>query len=325
MDPGRDPASPSPWTRRAVLGAGLAVGAGFAMPRAAAGEPEATPAALPKRPFGRTGREVSVFGLGCFYVGGLPEAQAVAVVQRAIDLGCTYVDTAPSYFGGGSESRVGKALLGRRDRVFLSTKTLERTATGAQRDLEGSLQRLRTDVIDMVQVHCVRDAADLASVLSERGPLAALERARAKGQVRFIGVTGHEDPAVVKTALESWDWASVLMPLNPVDAHWKSFAQGTLPAAVKKGLARVAMKVFSSGRLLSGDGALAAEECLRFAYGLDVSCAVVGCANVSEVELAAKVAADGKPLEPARASALVEAARRFSGKTGTGVEWYKHA
>ena len=330
MEPSRpapsraDAASPD-WTRRALLHAGLAVGAGLAVPRAGWADPAPAALAMPTRPFGSTGRTVSVFGLGCFYVGGLSETAAAGVVGRALDLGCTYVDTAPSYFAGVSESHVGKALGRRRDSVFLSTKTLERTAAGAQRELEASLKRLRTEVIDMVQVHCVRDAADLEAVLSAKGPLTALRAARDKGQIRFIGVTGHEEPAVMKATLAASDWASILLPMNPVDAHWKSFITGTLPEAKARGIARVAMKVFASGRLVQGPGALSPEDCLRFAFDLDLSCAIVGCSSIAEVELAARIAAEAKPLDLERRAALVAAAKPYSGRAGAGVEWYKHA
>jgi hypothetical protein len=117
----------------------------------------------------------------------------------------------------------------------------------------------------------------------------------------------------------------VLLPLNPVDPHWRSFLEGTLPAAVERGMARVAMKVFASGRIVAGTAALSAEECLRFAFALDVSCAIVGCATVDEVDLAARVAADGRPLEPERRLAVIAAAKKFSGKGTKGVEWYKRA
>jgi aryl-alcohol dehydrogenase-like predicted oxidoreductase len=282
---------------------------------------------MPTRPFGKTGRSVSVFGLGCFYVGAASsDEDGVAVVRRALDLGCTYFDTAPSYVSGLSEKRVGMGLSGRRDRVFLSTKTLERQGPSARRELEASLKRLRTDHVDMIQVHCVTDAANLEQVLSDRGPLPALLRAKEQGLARFIGVTGHQDPAVVRAAIERWSWDCVLMPLNPVDLHWRSFVTGARPAAVTAGIARVAMKVFSSGRLVHGGQGktLSAEDCLRFAYGLDVSCAVVGCATVAEVELAARVAVEGKPLDESRKKALVEEAKPFSGTAPPrGVEWYK--
>ncbi len=177
--------------------------------------------------------------------------------------------------------------------------------------------------MDLIQVHCVRDAADLDLVLSDAGPLPALLRARDEGLVRHVGVTGHEDPAVMKRCVEGFGWASVLLPLNPVDLAWKSFVEGTLPAAAAKGTARVGMKVFASGRLLVGDGAPSAEDCLRFAYGLDVSTTIVGCASVAEVELAARVATEAKALDAAERAALVAKCKAFSGRTGRGVEWYK--
>lgn len=319
------PAAPEPaWTRRGLLGGALAVGAGFALPRAAPAEPVRP--ALPKRPFGRTGLDVSVFGLGCFYVGAArSDGEGADVVRHAIDLGCTYIDTAPSYFDGVSERRVGRALQGRRDAVVLATKTLARTADEARRELEASLRRLATDRIDLLQVHCVRDTADLDLVLSEKGPLPALLRAKEKGQIRFLGVTGHEDPAVMKACIERYAWDSVLIPLNPVDLHWKSFVEGALPAAAAKGIARVAMKVFASGRIVADPKGLPPEDCLRFAYGLDVTTAIVGCKSVAEVDLAARIAAEGKPLDPERRKALVADARKFSGKADGGVEWYKRA
>jgi predicted aldo/keto reductase-like oxidoreductase len=310
-------------TRRRFLGATVAAGAALAWPGVArAGD---APAAQPTRDFGKTGRRVSVFGLGGYYVGAAPsDDEGVRVVREALDLGCTYVDTAPSYVGGRSEKRVGLALERRRDGVFLSTKTLARTAGDARRDLDDSLKRLRTDHVDLVQVHCVTTSEDLAAVLSEAGPLPALLEAKEKGKTRFVGFTGHADPAVVRAAIGAWGWDSVLMPLNPTDPHWKSFREGALPAAVEKGLARVAMKVFASGRLLEGDGALSCEECLRFAYGLDVATAVVGCATVEHVRTAARVAAEAKRLEPEQEAALIARARRFSGNgPPRGVEWYK--
>src|SRR5689334_16548112 len=131
-------------TRRGLLKTALAAGAAFALPRTARADPPA--AAQPQRDFGKTGRRVSVFGMGCYYVGtAASDEEGARVVRTALDLGCTYVDTAPSYVGGRSERRVGIALEKRRDEVFLSTKTLERTAGKARVDLDESLKRLRTD------------------------------------------------------------------------------------------------------------------------------------------------------------------------------------
>jgi aryl-alcohol dehydrogenase-like predicted oxidoreductase len=309
-------------TRRQVLGGAAAAGAGLALPRLAAGEdPAATP--LPRRAFGKTGFSSTVFGLGCFHVGAVgSDEEGASVVRRALDLGCNYLDTAPSYVRGTSERRVGIALRGRRDAAFLATKTLERSGAAARRDLEGSLRRLRVDYVDLLQVHCVRDAADLDAVLGEGGPLPALVEARTKGLVRFIGVTVHTDPAVAKAALDRWAWDSILIPLNPADPHRLSFVDGALPHAISRGVARVAMKVFGAGRLVTGKQPLPAEDCLRYAYGLDVSTAIVGCASIAEVDLAARVASEQKALSDAERNALVARAAPFS---GGAVEWWKRA
>jgi len=315
-------------SRRRLLGGALAVGAGALLGGSATAGPEAKRPVLPTRPFGKTGRTVTVFGLGCFYVGGAAsDAAGAEVVRRALDAGCTYFDTAPSYHAGASERRVGIGLEGRRSAVFLATKTLERNGALARRELEASLKRLQTDHVDLIQIHCVRTAADLASVLAPEGPLVALRRAKDEGLVKFVGVTGHEDPQVMKAAIESDAFDSVLIPLNPVDLHWASFVDGTLPTAVAKGIARVGMKVFASGRLVRTAGGkakgLSAEDCLRFAYGLDVSSAIVGCSTIAEVDEAVRVAAEAKPLDASARAALIADAKRFTGNSGAGVEWYK--
>jgi predicted aldo/keto reductase-like oxidoreductase len=313
-------------TRRRLLRGVAAAGAVFAFPRSARGEEPKKPAApLPARDFGATGRRVSTFGLGCYPVGAVgTESAGVAVVREALDLGCTYLDTAPSYgTRGASEKRVGIALEKRRDGVFLATKTLERTRAGARRDLEESLKRLRTDRVDLIQVHCVRDLADLERVLGDDGPLPALLEAKERGTVRHVGITVHTDPAVAKAALERYAWDAVLVPLNPVDPHHLSFAE-TLPVAKKRNVARVGMKVFASGNLLKarpGYAPIAAEDCLRYAFSLDVSTTIVGCSSLEEVRLAARIAAEGKPLAEERRKQLVAAAKPVAGLAD--VEWYK--
>ncbi len=321
-----------PITRRGVLRGAMAAGAGVALSGLAGADPVQT-LVLPTRPFGKTGRTVSVMGLGCYYVGAASsDGVGAAVVRRALDAGCTYFDTAPSYLSGVSERRVGIGLRGNRKGVFLSTKTLEREGSAARRELESSLKRLQTDTVDMIQVHCVRDADDLKAVLAKGGVLDALRRAKEEGLAKFIGVTGHEDPKVMKAAIETGAFDSVLLPLNATDLHWSSFIETALPAAVKLGIARVGMKVFASGALVRKSDAdakkgvtrLAAEDCLRFAYGLDVSTAIVGCSTIDEVDVAVRVAAEAKPLDAVARAALIKDARQFTGKPDQGgVEWYK--
>lgn len=311
MDPGA--------TRRGFLKgvAGSALVAATTSPLA-----HAAPKPMPTKAFGKTGRKVSRFGLGCFPLGKLAgDKEGIQVLHRALQAGCTYLDTAPSYANGKSERRVGLALRDWDKPVFLATKTHTRTAGDAARDLDASLKRLRVSKIDLVQVHAVSDREDLVRALDiKKGPLKTLLKAKADGVIGHIGVTGHADPDVMRQTFEQFPFESILMPLNCVDPHRLSFIERTLPAAVKKGIARIAMKVFASGKLppLGVD----AGRCLRFTYALDVSTTIVGCRTVAEVDLAARMAREGAPLSPEERKALVAQTRPHSGRP---VEWYKRA
>lgn len=318
------PVSEAPSRRTFLRGfASTALLAGLGTQALADGD-AAAPAPMPMRPFGQTGRTVSAFGLGCFPLGSLSsERDAVDVVLAALEAGCTYLDTAPSYRRGASEQRVGQALKawGRRDTLTLASKTTERTADGARRDLEGTLQRLGVPCLDLIQVHAIKDAADLDRALDPKvGPLVALRAAKDEGLVKHIGVTGHADPQVMAAAIKRHPFESILMPLNCVDPHRLSFVKDTLPVAVEKGLARVGMKVFASGELVRRG--IGAEDCLRYAYGLDVSTTIVGCSTVEEVALAARIAREAKPLDAEAAAALVGRTAEHQGKP---VEWYKRS
>jgi len=320
MVPRPRPDDPRP-SRREVLAGAAAIALGLGGARGiAAGEEEPPP--LPRRALGGTGFESTLVGLGCFSLGSLPDDDvAVGVITRALDHGCNYLDTAPSYASGRSESRVAKALAARPEaKVFLATKTHTRTAADARRDLEGSLGRLGVSRIDLVQVHAVKDDADLDRVLADDGPLAALRKAREEGLVRFIGCTGHADPVVMRRAVETGAFDSILCPLNCVDPHHLSFEKDTLPAAVKRGMARIAMKAFASGKLV--ERGIDPEACLRYVLGLDVSTIIVGCRSVEEVDLAVRVARENRPLDGEAKQALLKSTHPLSGKP---VEWYKRA
>ena len=302
-----------------LAGAAAAAALGFTHPLDVAAD---EPRPIPRRAFGQTGVQVSALGLGCFPLGGLrDEAAAVEVVLRALDAGCTYLDTAPSYGRGRSETRVGRALAARPDLdVFLATKTHTRTGADARRDVEGSLKRLGVERLDLVQVHAVKSREDLQAVLSKGGPLEALLRAREEGLLRFVGVTGHADPVVMREALAHEAFDAALFPLNCVDPHHLSFERETLPAAVERGIARVAMKVFASGNLPKKglDPAL----CLRYVGGLDVSTIIVGCRSVEEIDLAVRVLRANRPLSPDEKKTLLQKSLPHRGKD---VEWYKRA
>lgn len=320
MEPPRATRSAERPSRREVLVGAAATAALGLVPTIDAGADDERP--LPQRPFGRTGVDVTLLGLGSFPLGGLrDEEDAVAVILRALDGGCRYIDTAPSYGQGKSEKRVGRALAARPDLdVFLATKTHTRTADDARRDVEASLKRLGVERLDLVQVHAVKDAEDLETVVAEGGPLQALVKARDEGLVRFVGVTGHADPVVMAKAIERWPFDAILFPLNCVDPHHLSFEKRTLPDSVKRGIARLAMKVFASGNLVKRG--LDPEQCLRYVCGLDVSTIIVGCRSVEEVDLAIRVVRENRALDADEKKKLLELSLPHRGKD---VEWYKRA
>jgi len=274
---------------------------------------------MPMRSLGRTGRKVSLAGLGCVDIGRrkLGDDDAVRIVRRAVEVGITYIDTAQQYGQGLAERRVGMALKdGLRDKVFLTTKTLQRSYDGAKRDLAGSLERLQTDHVDLWQFHSLRTDRDTDALLAKDGALKYALEARQAGKVKHIGITGHFDPMVYVRALGRYDFDTLLIPLSCIDPHHLSFERTVLPVATKKKTGVIAMKVFCSGRLPRIVGA---ETCLRYTYSLPIATCIVGCASVEQVELAAHVARNLKPLqEKERASTLAKTKPH-----SPGLEWYK--
>ncbi len=277
---------------------------------------------LPRRDLGKTGEKVGLLGLGCFYLGSVrDERQAVAVIRRAFDLGVNWFDTAPSYNDGESERRVGKALKDVRDRALIATKSTERAGKAAAAELEASLKRLQTDRVDLFQFHALRTAEDVARIFAEDGAFPALEAARKAGKVRHLGFTGHYDPALMAAVARERPLETVLLPLNCVDRHDRSFEEGTLPAATSRGLGVVAMKVFASGKLVA-DAALspAPEECLRYVLSLPVSTAIVGCSTLEELEGDLACAKTFEPMKEEEKKALL---KRTVPVAARKIEWYK--
>jgi aryl-alcohol dehydrogenase-like predicted oxidoreductase len=272
---------------------------------------------MPTRTLGRTGVKVSLAGLGCVQIGrrGMPEPDAVAIVRRALELGINYIDTAQQYGQGLSEKRVGLALKGGlRDKVFLATKTLQRGSAGAERDLDGSLERLQTDHVDLWQFHALRSDGDTQRILD--GAVKAGERAIKAGKARFLGITGHYDPQVFVNALKRYDFSTLLIPLNCIDPHHRSFEKTALPFANEKKTGVIAMKVYCSGNL---PRYVKAEDCLRYTYGLPISTCIVGCSSVAEIELAAHVARNLEKMSDKER----EDARAKTKAHSPGLEWYK--
>jgi len=236
---------------------------------------------VPRRPFGRTGETVSALGFGGFHLGEIgTEREATSILHRAIDGGITFMDNAWEYHDGVSETRMGKALAnGWRQKVFLMTKvcTHGRDAKTAMRMLEESLRRLKTDYLDLWQVHEVAYWGDPERHFAKGGVIEALDRAKAKGLVRFVGFTGHKDPALhLQMLAYGYPFDSCQMPLNCLDATFRSFEQQVLPECQRQGIAAIGMKTFGGEGDMVKKRVVAPADALRYAMSLPVAVTVTG-------------------------------------------------
>jgi predicted aldo/keto reductase-like oxidoreductase len=261
---------------------------------------------IPQRTLGRTGEEVTIFGLGGEGVlrteGRMNEA--VAVIHRALDLGVNYFDSAPAY--SGCLDYLGEGLAGRREKVFVASKTHDRTRDGSLRLLDQTLRRLRTDRLDLWQLHDLRTSRDLEAIFGPQGAMEALLQARDEGRVRYLGITGHHDPQMLVTAMQRFDFDTALVALNAADRHRMSFMETVLPEAQNRGVGVIAMKVYAQGALLKtgrwarllGKAGLSADEALRYCLSLSpVHTAIIGCSTPGEVEENARIAREFQPLD----------------------------
>jgi aryl-alcohol dehydrogenase-like predicted oxidoreductase len=241
---------------------------------------------IPTRPLGRTGCDVTQFALGGEGVlrthGRM--AEAVAVIHKALDLGVTYCDTAPAY--AGSLDYYGAALGERRKQVFLASKTHDRTRDGSLQLLDQSLKRLRTDHLDLWQLHDLRTPNDLNAIFGRGGALEALLQAREQGLVRFLGLTGHHDPAILLEAMRRFDFDTVLVALNAADVHRLSFVQTVLVEAARRRMGVIGMKVYAASALLrAGSSPLSTSEAMGYVLSLPgVSTVIIGCSSPEEVQ-----------------------------------------
>lgn len=260
-------------------------------------------ATLPTRPLGRTGIDITVFSLGGVKYNQLHDAEAAAVVGRAIDLGVNYIDTAHGYKD--SERKIGLVTADRRDEVFLATKTPQRSRDGAMRAVEESLKRLRTDRVDVVQIHDLYTEQQLAEITGPNGALKAFEALRDAGAVRFIGVTGHRRPEVLTQAMREYPFDTLLVSVGPMQRTVRPFYHTVMPVARQRGVGVIGMKVVAAGLLREH-----AEASLRFVATLPgVASALVGVDSVEQLERNVAVVRDLQPLSDAERDALLTAAR----------------
>ena len=209
--------------------------------------------AMPTRSFGKTGYKVGILSLGgqaTLEIKGR-EAESEKIINRAIDLGINYIDTAASYGQGVSQLNIGRVMKTRRGEVWLSTKTHDRTYDGSMRLLEESLKNLQTDHLDLWQLHNVQRQDQVDQIFAADGAIKALEKAKSEGVVRYLGITGHFEPLVLGEAIKRYPFDSILLAVNAADVHYLSFKNYLLPEAQKKGIAIVGMKVTTRSRILS--------------------------------------------------------------------------
>lgn len=271
---------------------------------------------VPQRPLGKTGIQVSVIGVGGYHLGSTKDQQeADEIVAKALDAGINFFDNAWDYHNGQSEERLGNALKGKRDQAFLMTKvcTHGRGKDIAMQMLDQSLRRLQTDHLDLWQIHEVIYYNDPDLIFRSGGAAEALLEAKQQGKVRFIGFTGHKDPAIhLRMLQQNFPFDTVQMPLNAFDATFRSFETQVLPEANTRGIAVLGMKSLGgSGEMVTG-GAITAHDGLRYAMSLPVATTISGMESVGVLEQNLEVARGFQPMSAAEMQALRDRVKQFA-------------
>jgi aryl-alcohol dehydrogenase-like predicted oxidoreductase len=267
---------------------------------------------IPYRTLGRTGERVSAIGLGGWHLGleGVDEQLSFRIIRTAIDRGINFLDNCWDYNDGASETRMGKALQdGYRQKVFLMTKIDGRSYAEAMRQLDQSLERLRTDCIDLVQHHEILRYDDPHRIFDEEGANRALVDGQRAGKIRYIGFTGHKDPHIHLYMLDvarehGFLFDTVQMPLNVMDAHYRSFGTLVLPELVKQGTGVLGMKPMANGIILKSK-TVSPIECLRYALNLPTSVVITGVDSMEILDQACDAARSFRPLSDPELTALL--------------------
>jgi predicted aldo/keto reductase-like oxidoreductase len=285
----------------------------------ASGKPPETEGMIYRR-LGRTGEHVSALGLGGYHIGrsSLAEQDSIQLLRQAVDRGITFMDNCWDYNDGVSEVRMGKALAGGyRGKVFLMTKIDGRTKAAATQQIDESLQRLQTDHVDLMQFHEVIRLEDPDRIFAEGGAMEAMLGAKQAGKVRFIGFTGHKDPYVHLRMLDharehNFHFDAVQMPLNVMDAHFRSFAREVLPVLTREGIAPLGMKCFGDHFILDSK-IVKPIECLHYCLSLPIAVQITGIDNQQTLDQAMEAARTFKPLSSAEVASLLERTKPAAG------------
>jgi predicted aldo/keto reductase-like oxidoreductase len=269
------------------------------------------PGDIPKRTFGKTGEKLTVIGQagGRFPLCSFEEAKAITL--RAYELGINYFDTAHGYWNGRSEEVYGEVLPPFRKDIFLTSKSTNRTREGAEKELHLSLKRLKTDHLDLWQIHSVTSTEDLKKIFAPGGAIEAFEAAKKAGKCRFIGFTGHHDPDAHLEMLRLYDhYDTILMPLNVADPSYLSFEQKVLPEAVKRGLGIQGIKSVANAKLLQS---FSSRQCLSYVLSLPMHCIAVGCTTIGPLEDDVRIAQQFKAYEEKEMAELRERGKKLAG------------
>ena len=277
--------------------------------------------AMPTRNLGKTGYKVGIFSLGGQAAVEKKDNEAVAVpiVEKALDLGINYIDTAAFYGGGLSQTYIGQVMKRRRREAFLATKTHDRTRDGSLKLLDQSLKLLQTDHVDLWQLHHVSTQDDIDKIFAKGGAIEALQEAREQKKVRYLGITGHADPEILIEGLRRFNFDTILMALNAADPHHLSFSDKLLPMAVERQMGIIGMKIPARGRILSTwtpppvaegiaqtPGTINMRDALYYVLSQPVSTVIVGCDSVAQVEENVKFAREFTPLNQTQMAGLTE-------------------
>lgn len=278
---------------------------------------------IPTRPLGRTGEKLTIIGMGGARFHLIPFEEGAALVRRAYDLGVNYFDMARSYWNGRAEGVYGAVLPAFRKKVFLTTKSGKRTRKEAEAELELSLKLMKTDYVDLWQMHGVNTKEDINRILAPGGALEAFEAAKKAGKCRFIGFTGHADPDFNLRMLRSYGgFDTMLMPLHVADTAYLSFEETALPTAVEQGIGILGMKIFGNAFLLR---AFSVRDCLSYTLSLPVHAVTLGFCTQGQLEDDVRVAQEFKPLSHEQMDALRARATsdRFDVINGPALEYWK--
>ena len=298
--------------RRAFVG-GVLGGLAAVSSRRLSARPRIKPGDIPMRTFGKTGEKLTVIGQAGGRFPMITDEEAIAITQRAVDLGINYFDNAHVYWNGHSEEIYGKVLPAVRKSVFITTKSTARTRREAEAELHLSLERLQTDYVDLWQVHGIQEKEEVEQILAPGGAIEAFVAAKKAGKCRFIGFTGHHDPQVHLKMLRSYDqFDTILMPLHIADPAYLSFEKLVLPVAIEQNLGIQGMKNFANAKLLQS---FSVQQCLSYVLSLPIHCTAVGSITFGQLEDDVRVAQNFKPYNDEQMAALRQRAVEIKGPT----------